>query len=252
MRHNPFRGQITGLGFLVGALALLELAVLALMAGNRAGALFVIALAAAVLGAVALITIVVLVLLGRSYAPTIEAILVGANWAHWRYDMGEWERFIAQERRRNRSILGRAAGLLVVAILVVVVFSGTSDLGLNSASLLYLLVLGAALLIALAYNLGRWSLYAWRHEQSNEAYISPSGICRPDGYRPLRGFGRTLLRVAVVPGDPASLAFTCRVTALAGLALVRVPVQISVPVPVGREDEARALVSRFGSILTVG
>ena len=112
-----------------------------------------------------MLTQVVLVFLDRSYESKIEVILGREYWARWHYDMGEWERFLQQEHRRNRRMLGRAAVVLVVAILVEVALSGTADLGLDKPGLLYLLVLGATRLFALAYNVGSWSLYARRRDR---------------------------------------------------------------------------------------
>ena len=55
--------------------------------------------------------------------------------------------------------------------------------------------------------------------------------------------------MAVVSGDTSAIVFTCRVVTLAGSALVNVPVKIWVPIPYGREDEARLLATRFAAAL---
>jgi hypothetical protein len=242
---NPYRHAIAGLALIAAAAVLIELGLLLFDRSSRAAP--VVALVSLLVGLAALAGLVALVPFARARAAATARLIDGGYLARWRYETGEWERFIAQEHRRNRQILGRAMLLLVGALLLVGIFYLLPGPSPQITDVIWLLFLGVALLVALAYNVGSPTTYARRQGKTDETYIGAQGAYRPNGYLALYTRMRTLQYVTVRAGDPAVLVFVFRqmLITFPNPFPTRITTEIRLPIPFAHEDEARTLASGF-------
>jgi hypothetical protein len=242
---NPYRRVVMGLALIVAAAVLIEPGLLLFDRGSRAAP--VVALVSLAVGLASLAGLVALVPFARARAAAIARLIDGGYLARWRYEAGEWERFIAQEHRRNRQILGRAMLLLVGVVVLVGIFSLLPGPSPQITDMIWLLFLGAALLVALAYNVGSPTTYARRQGKTDETYIGAIGVYRPSGYLALYTRMRKLHRVTVRSGDPAVLVFVFRqmLIIFPNPFPTWVTTEIRMPIPFGHEDEARVVASGF-------
>ena len=242
---NPYLRAIAGLALIVAAAVLVELGLLLFDRGSRAAP--VVALVSLAMGLAALAGLVALVPFARTRAATIACLFDGGYLARWRYETGEWERFIAQEHRRNRRLLGGAMLVLLGALLLVGIFYLLPGPSPQITDVIWLLFLGVALLVALAYNIGSPTTYARRQGKTDETYIGAQGVYRPSGYFALHTRMRKLQRVTVRAGDPAVLVFVFRqmLIIFPNPFPTWITTEMRVPIPFGHEDEARALASGF-------
>lgn len=91
------------------------------------------------------------------------------------------------------------------------------------------------------WGAARWR-YARRHRAVGDVYISTTGVLQPRGYPAYSGFNLKLTVAEVEPGDPDTLRL--QVSSYTEDALTRSS-DIRIPVPYGREDEAREVAQQL-------
>src|SRR5262249_465286 len=85
---TPFGRLIFGFGGFGAAALVVDLFVL--VGGLRSAAAVSAGIVALLLAAVALVTVMAMLITGRAYDQRIQRILGGAYLVHWRYERGEW------------------------------------------------------------------------------------------------------------------------------------------------------------------
>ncbi|HEX8694164.1 MAG TPA: hypothetical protein VF746_17210 [Longimicrobium sp.] len=157
--------------------------------------------------------------------------------AHWTYEPGEWTAYAAREvafRRREAAWVG----LGVVAL-------GTLLLGWTEGD--WALAFGVSLVIGAAIGVGRWLVARSAHRSNlaaprGDVIISPNAILMNGRYHVLQDENFTFGGVRYLEDErPPILEFTVTWPTRSG----RTNEQYRVPVPRGREDEARALAAAF-------
>jgi hypothetical protein len=203
------------LGVLVLALAL----VLTPLGGDVAAGVWIFG------GSVAFVLLVAALLRainGRS-SDAVAAIARGDYLSHWLYEPGEWQRFAEAEWGRPKK--GDALGLLLFGLILGVVFGA--------------LLGGAAgsLLLGLIYVVWRWldrQRYRRALRRSVEAFVSREGVYFDGTFHAWTEVDCSSASNQFIPGSPAVLQLA--------LGSDESVLLWSVPVPAGREQEARAIV----------
>jgi hypothetical protein len=192
--------------------------------------------------AAALVCLIIFYLYGRTYTRNIRRILSGEYWVHWCYTPDEGRRFVqhevtrAQRRIRQTFLIGLPVSAL--AGLVLGVLSGVMLAGLIVTGTLLLIML---LIVLTFYLQGRLRSGLWRGDRI-EVYIHPQGIVYQSGkFEPFSSFNQSLIGVRIEPGDPPVLQFT----SCTGSGRAYMEIESRIPIPGGREAEARDLIERF-------
>jgi hypothetical protein len=161
--------------------------------------------------------------------------------AHWTYDVDEWGVYATNEMRyRTREALWLGVGIVVLGTLFLWFVEGDalSGLGISGAV--------AAIVVAGKWLVARSTRAANLRVPTAEAVISPDAVLLNGKYHTLRDDTFRFGGVKLVESErPCVLEFTVKWTTSKGATN---DAQIRVPVPVGREDEARAVVERFREI----
>jgi lysylphosphatidylglycerol synthetase-like protein (DUF2156 family) len=191
-----------------------------------------------VLEIVSLLCLIVAALAQRKAKQAIPRMLADARTVHWRYTPAEWQRFSSQAWRRSIRSMLKVTGitwgiLLVVALLLsaqansTVTFSSALTLSTGVAALV------GALLLARAV-----ALLLWRRRQTTlDVYLHPAGFILGGWYTPLNWIVGGRKKITYTPGDPGVLSFDVGTGRGARV--------LEVPVPQGREEEARQLAGRL-------
>jgi hypothetical protein len=188
-----------------------------------------------------LFSLAIIALISRPYVRDIDAIREN-HLVHWIYAADEWARFEEaawQDEQRDVRMypLFSAIIALVVAALA---FVASRDL------LVTLAAFGVFIGIGIIVTVQTWGTarlrYARRHKAGGDVYISQTGILQPRGYMPYNGFNLRLTAAEVVPGDPDTLKL---VISSYTEDLVTRSAEYEIPVPYGREDEAREVAQQL-------
>lgn len=202
----------------------------------------------AVVLAAAVACLGLVVWIARRFASDHARLLAGDCWARWTPTADERSRFLQQERQRARADARRYA-LWSVAVALFGALGMWVQVRTVAAIAIGLVVLGAAGVLVVL------TTWFWGAASENPAGADPDGICLSAAgvhqfgrYTPLRGFNLFLQRVALVPGEPSTLAFTVGTrTSSGGIRST----ETRVAIPPGREDEAAALAARFRQEFTL-
>ena len=185
------------------------------------------------------ITSLVVAIMYQGRAGALDRILRGENrLAHWKYDPSEWqiyaEKEYTREKRDKRSLFYLVAAICLV---VGVVFSLTH----RDAGWVILEGLGILLvLIAIvAFTTTRYN-YWMNKKYLGEAYISPDGVYLNRQLHLWRGWGASLDGVSYNE-EEKFLAFRYSTPNRNG----RSDYTLRVPVPSGKEPEARRVLASF-------
>jgi hypothetical protein len=186
-------------------------------------------------------SLVVIALISRPYVRDIETIRENPL-IHWVYAADEWARFEeAAWQREQRDVRIYP----IVTVIIALVVAGLAYLG-SRDPLVTLAAFGVFVGIGVLVTLQTWGVARWRymrrHRAAGDIYISATGILQPGGYLPYNGFNLRLTIAEVEPGDPDTLRL--QVSSYSEHAVTRTS-NIRVPVPYGREDEAREVAQQL-------
>jgi hypothetical protein len=160
--------------------------------------------------------------------------------AHWRYDPSEWSAYAHREATfRGREALGVGVGVAVLGTLFGGIWEGDWGGGFAVAAVIGGVIGGIRWAMAHAARASNLSTPA------GEVIISPNAILLNGRYEVLQDDNFRFGGVRYVETErPPILEFTVTWATRSG----RTNEQYRVPVPAGREDEARALVDTFRRI----
>jgi hypothetical protein len=186
-------------------------------------------------------SLVVIALISRPYVRDIETIRENPL-VHWVYAADEWARFeeaVWQSEQRD------ARTLPIVTVIIASVVAGLAFLG-SRELLVTLAAFGIFVGIGVLVTLQTWGAALWRYQRRDRAggdvFISATGILKPGAYLPYNGFNLRLTIAEVEPGDPDTLRL--QVSSYSEHAVTRTS-DIRIPIPYGREDEAREVAQQL-------
>ncbi|GAB3848821.1 hypothetical protein GCM10027610_070990 [Dactylosporangium cerinum] len=180
----------------------------------------------------------------RRYLDDMARLTRGECWAHWTYDEQQWrtaDTIEAARRRRGNLSAHLMIGLGAVIAVIGLVWDdpAAATFGWIGG---FCVVVGLAV-VAVA-PLGGSGLPA-RRERTGELRISAIGVLRrPGRYAAFAPTG-PLTAVTLVAGPPMRVVFTTTTSGSDGATQQHQLADLLVPV--GREEEARALVQRFNA-----
>ena len=184
--------------------------------------------------------------------PRLEQTIV-----HWRYEPQEWRQFTEFDKRKRLTQDTRQA-LVLLAILVLALFAflliGSTSAFAGVAILAVIIIAGIAVHFFVNSQRQR-QMESTDSNSGGEVYITPNGISTNgvwfdwgDDTPWLLTAVTPVLRdmgVRLPPNVPSYIEFKCRGPA-AGRPSFRVDKKWRVPVPTGKEDEARRVFEYFG------
>lgn len=169
-------------------------------------------------------------------------LLAGRNLlVRWTYAEAEWRAFAGEETRQQagskRMLLGFTAVFMAIVTLAFIARDRQAGL-----------FVGAVLFVAwgLCWMVARASVRAQaRHEKGPmpEVRIGRDGLLVGDELHDWHGWGATLQECALRDGPPPLLEFTYAM--ISGNATVRRSESVRVPVPAGKEAEAREIIRQL-------
>jgi hypothetical protein len=177
-------------------------------------------------------------------------------WVHWTYTPEEWAAFNQDDvEQRQSSWRTNLIGYGVVFVLILgfcAWFSFGRDWDESAGVRLFFTIFtpvvvvgGALLLTRQEANLGQL-LYRARQRGPREITIGPTGLREGRTFFAWRTGMSRLTHVRLDPGDPPVLVF--RTTR--PVSGTPIDYEVRVPVPAGREAEARQVVERFVHLLS--
>lgn len=225
-----------------------------------------------VIGAIGLLLGLIVGFVVRQQTKAITAAAKGEGeiWARWTCSPEEAARFIAREQERLRftsklrwQIIGGALALGIVAPFIHAALRG-SQFTLSERLLTIAIALVIASIVVLLAP--RFSALALKHaiaRANGESVISAEGILTGGFYYAWRSFNWGLRRVAFEPGSPSVIHFEFLAGTIVGSSGIKLAgdlayilgeikhrggttqskEEVRVPVPQGREDEARQIVA---------
>jgi hypothetical protein len=195
--------------------------------------------AISLLSIVAGITSFVIAIMYQGRAATLDRILKEENLlAHWKYDPTEWRSYAEKEYKREKS--DKRNLFLLVTVVSLVVGVGFTIAHPDGALITFFVLSAILLLIGfVAVTTTRYN-YWMNKKYRGEAYITPDGIYLNRMLHMFRGWGASLDEVAYDEKDNF-LAFTYSTPNRNG----RSDYTLRVPVPAGKESEARRVLASF-------
>ena len=164
--------------------------------------------------------------------------------AHWTYPDADAERCRERElqeyKERNRALFLVIGGMLGAVALFFLVF--VEDGGVETAAVLFVILIIIFIVSRIAPKLERNRA----RKTSHEAYIAENGIIYEGAVYPFRSFMMKMDGVRFKEGDrtnPPFIVFSF--IQLIGLYIIQ-PFEIAIPVPLGKVDIARGIVTALG------
>jgi hypothetical protein len=171
--------------------------------------------------------------------PRASTGLAGPVLAHWTYEPAEWRAYTARELRfRTLEALGMGATVLVLGTLIVGLLDGNWGLAV-----------GLAVAVGGLIALGRWlmAFFAWRRNravQTGDVVIGTNAVLMNRRYDVIHDRRVRFGGARVVETErPAILQVTIMVPGR----YRRIAEEYRIPIPAGREDEARAVARQLAA-----
>ncbi|MDT7540100.1 MAG: hypothetical protein QOE33_4 [Acidobacteriota bacterium] len=196
-----------------------------------------------------LITGVTIIFAKRWEAKVVANLRAGQGvLAHWTYTADEWQHYAAREQARARKLF-----IIIACVMTVVLLVPFTQLMLSSRGGFDRTILEAMLVVsvpiafvfAILWVVTVMPTRRLSREAPGEAYISADGALIHDRYYPWTYMMQSLRSVRLEEGDPSVVEFTWTQP---GYRTSQYH-SVRIPVPHGREDEARKLIAKFNSSL---
>ncbi len=175
----------------------------------------------------------------KRYLDGVRQHMEGNHWVHWQYAISEWRKYEEVEWKRSRTAAFMLPfGVVAVALLL----ASLSGWSWNRIQLFIPMFVAFALFVGvLMYAFGRLALF--RNSQTpGEVYIGKDGI-----YFNSKDTVWNITRANV--GEvkiPKEIPITLQVRVISG-AIGFGTSEVRIPIPVGREQEAREIVGKFSA-----
>lgn len=221
-------------------------ALVAFVVPRGADGLLIFGILGSIFGATGLLVGVITYFTTRKAAGQIDAILAGQGvLAHWTYTLREWELYAEGEAKRARKAALIVFPILLLPLLFFLYIGFFRAGGATAAPLLiaFGVVAGVSLLVWALIFLPARSL---KKRGPGDAYVTPDAVLLGGRLYSWRVMGARLTKVVYEAGDPSVVEFAW-IQPGAGARGSSGRMDVRVPVPRGREEEARRLVASFNS-----
>jgi hypothetical protein len=190
------------------------------------------------------ITGIIIALVYTARAGKLDRILKGDNlFTHWTYSRDEWQQYAEEEHRRQKS--GNRKTFIMIAVIALVVGLGFWLMNRGSGPVVLLAILGTIALIALV----AWATTAYNYRQNKttqgQAYFTPDAVYLNRQLHDFNSLGSKLEHVELKGEQQQYIGFTYSFPTRNG----RDSYELRVPVPQGKDEEARKLVEKYNSSL---
>jgi hypothetical protein len=238
-RHlvNPLRAQLRLMGAIFGSLVLLGLAVAGVLRHNQLAVILGLTLAGCMAFVLLFVTFCMAVFVIPKADRELAAFGRGEYLAHWTWTPEEWERFVRTEKRSWR------ACVWIVPLAMFLIAGACAVWGDEDGSLLasiFAALGGVMTIVAWAVATSRKRFFERGRRSRPHAYIGPLSLYFNGAYHSWTSFGTSLGGVQLIDGPPLMVEFRLEVGDYSS--------EVWVPVPAGREEEARRLVHAFRSL----
>ena len=178
-------------------------------------------------------------------AKTLDRILSGKDLlARWSYSPDEWQQYAGEEYKRERS--GKQTLFIVIAVIAVVIGLIFVVVDRTEAGLWVLAAMaGLIALIAFVAYFTSWYNYRQNLKYPGEVLIAPNGAYFSRQLHLWDSLGARLVRVELKEQKQSYIEFVYEAPTRTGMQ----EYEARVPVPLGKEKEARELVEKFDAIL---
>ena len=183
--------------------------------------------------------IVIIIYSGR--AQLLNRILSGENiLAHWKYSPEEWRKYTEKEYKEEKELKkGLFYVISGIAVLVGIIFFLVDHKG---GIWVLLTMLGLVAIIAFTAWFTSWYNYQQNKKYLGETYITEDAVYINRQLHTWRGLGASLDSVNLTEGKSQRLLrFIYSAPTRTGMQEYKV----NVPVPAGREEEARKILKHF-------
>lgn len=193
------------------------------------------------------ITGITIIFAKRWEAKKIASLRAGQGvLVHWTYTADEWQHYATRERARARKLFIIIASVLAAVLLIpftqlALSQRGGFDRAVPEAMLVVLVPV--AVVVAVVWLVTVMPARRLAREAPGEAYISADGALVHDRYYPWTYMMQSLRSVRLEEGDPSVVEFTWTSPGYRSSQTH----SVRVPVPRGREEEARELIAKFNS-----
>jgi anaerobic selenocysteine-containing dehydrogenase len=175
-------------------------------------------------------------------AAKLDSILKGDNLlARWTYSSGEWQQYADEEYERQKS--NNTKTFLIVSAISIVLTLAFGFIRRISWPLLFAVLAGAIALIGFVV----WITTIYNHRQNKniqgQAYFTPDAVYLNRQLHDFKGMGAKLEKTELKDEQQQYIEFTYSVPSRYS----RQYHQVRVPVPHGKEQEARKLVEKYNS-----
>jgi hypothetical protein len=192
-----------------------------------------------------LITGVTLIFSKRWEAKKVASLRAGQGvLAHWTYTGDEWQHYAARERARARKYFIIIACVLAVVLLIPFTQLALSPRGGFDRTIpeaLLVVFVPIAFVVAIVWVVTVMPTRHLSRDAPGDAYISADGALIHDRYYPWNYMMQRLQSVRLEEGDPSVMEFTWTSP---GYRTSQTH-SVRVPVPRGREGEAREMIAKF-------
>lgn len=190
-------------------------------------------------GFLAIIGIIVMVIyFGR--AATLDRIFTGKDLlAHWTYPREEWVAYAEAEYKRERK--WKTQLFWIVAVMALLAGGGCFIFDQEAGGVVFLVMLGLVAIIAFVAFFTSWYNYRQNLRYNGEAFIAPYAVYLNRQLHTWNSLAAWLESVELKDEKQPYLQFRYMAPTRTGLQSY----DANVPVPKGKEEEARALLEKF-------
>jgi hypothetical protein len=244
---------------IVQDLALIVVVILVAVAAIALGADRVYVLPAAVLLILFLLALIGMYIFNTIRAiQTAQRIMTDDPWVHWHYDADEWERLVkdaeVQKRIKQQLAPWRRAftrRIVIIGVVILIIFPLLfRDRGWQAilgGSVLGVALLGLLIRSALRSLHGLANIFPREEGAASELYIGPLGLVHPPQVILFNQPHLHLVDATIEDGAPSRVSIALQYELERGS---RIPYDLLVPIPPGREEEAQSVVNHIRTTLT--
>jgi protein-S-isoprenylcysteine O-methyltransferase Ste14 len=189
------------------------------------------------------ITGLIVALIYMARAGKLDKILKGSDLiAHWTYSPDEWQQYTEEEYQRQKS--GNRGLFILIAVISLVI--GIIYFIADHRNGQWVLLTMVGLIALMAFVAWFTAYYNHRQNKQNrgEAFFAPDALYINRQLHDFKGLGAKLENVALKGDSQQYIEFTYSAPTRTG----RQDYQARVPIPQGKDDEARTLVEKYNSL----
>jgi|GEM_PF-964816 len=168
---------------------------------------------------------------------------------HWHYSPREWQQFAGEEHKRNmKEKIGILSMITVIAIPVGIFFIFLTSMKGDDIGIALLVIFGLMFILAAAAFFSIIVPYLQNKTSGADAYILPSSVYVNRNFHAWGQLSACLETVTLTEAPHPLLNFTYSYISNTGKSFA----SVRIPVPDGKLDEARSILSYFQTAISAG